>query len=172
SLAPKMLHVLLKNWPKSHLTMVGPDKGDGSLQRMLALAVSLGVRDHITITGGVPGDEIPNFLQWGDIFINTTNFDNTPVSMIEAMASGLCIVSTNVGGIPYLIEHANDGLLVPPDDPQAFAGAILNIITDQSLAKRLSSNAWEKAKCFDWSIIIPLWDRLFDEMIEQQASKM
>jgi len=168
SLAPKMLHVLLKNWPKSHLTMVGPDKGDGSLQRMLALAVSLGVRDHITITGGVPSDEIPKFLQWGDLFINTTNFDNTPVSMIEAMASGLCIVSTNVGGISYLVEDGKEALLVPPNNQSAMAKSVERLLYDHCLSESLSLNARFKAENFDWSEIIIQWNNLLLELIEHE----
>jgi glycosyltransferase involved in cell wall biosynthesis len=85
--------------------MIGPDKGDGSLERMQQLASSLDVSNDITIIGGIPREEVPIWLSKGDIFVNTSNFDNTPVSVLEAMACGLCIVTTNVGGIPYLLEH-------------------------------------------------------------------
>ena len=60
----------------------------------------------------------------GDIFLNTTGVDNAPVSVVEAMACGLCVVSTNVGGIPYLLEHEYDSLLVPSNDPAAMATAV------------------------------------------------
>lgn len=172
SLAPAILDRLRRNLPDIHLTMIGPDKGDGSLERMQQLASSLDVSSNITIIGGIPREEVPNWLSKGDIFMNTSNIDNLPVSVLEAMACGLCIVTTNVGGIPYLLEHGKEGLLVPPRNPQAFADAIQNIITDQSLASRLSSNAREKAESFDWSIILPQWDRLFHEVYEQQSSKM
>jgi glycosyltransferase involved in cell wall biosynthesis len=165
SLAPKMLNELLKDWPKAHLIMVGPDKGDGSLQRMLELASKLGVQDHITITGGVPRGEIPNILQKSEIFINTTNIDNTPVSVIEAMACGLPIVTTRVGGIPWLVEDGFDGLLVPPDDPEAIATAIICILSSSKLRTTLSVNARKKAESFDWHVILPQWISLFEAVI-------
>jgi glycosyltransferase involved in cell wall biosynthesis len=168
SLAPKMLHELLKNWPKAHLTMVGPDKGDGSLKRMLELAVSLGVRDHITITGGVPSDEIPKFLQEGDIFINTTHIDNTPVSMIEAMACGLCIISTNVGGISYLVEDEKEALLVPPDNPSAMAKTIERLLSNNRISESISLNARLKAENFNWPKIANQWNTLLIELIEHE----
>ena len=157
SLAPRMLKVLLQDWPDAHLTMVGPDKGDGSLQRMCQLASQLGVRGHITITGGVPRQEVPTCLDQADIFINTTNVDNTPVSLIEAMACGLCVVSTNVGGIPYLVKHEQDVLLVPPDDPQAMAGAVQKVLMSPALAGQVSSNGRINAERFDWSAILLRW---------------
>ena len=81
-----------------------------------------------------------------DIFINTTNFDNTPVSLIEAMALGFPVVSTNVGGIPYLIEDRKDGLLVPANDVAAFAKAIDELCAHSELTQTLSVNGRKKAE--------------------------
>jgi glycosyltransferase involved in cell wall biosynthesis len=96
----------------------------------------------------------------GDIFLNTTNVDNTPISVIEAMACGLCVVSTNVGGLPYLLENEEDALLVAPGDPEAMATAVRRLLTDAELAERLSRNARRKAEQFDWSVILPRWQAL------------
>jgi len=167
SLAPKVINRLLKDWPDIHLTMVGPDKGDGSLQKMIEIAKDLGVMDHIHLPGGVPGEKVPEYLSKGDFFINTTNFDNTPVSVIEAMACGLPIVTTNVGGIPYLVEDGMDGLLVPPDDPDAMAEALRKILSDRNMAAKLSQNARRKAEGFDWSIVLPLWEQVFTDLLPE-----
>ena len=96
----------------------------------------------------------------GDIFLNTTNVDNTPVSVLEAMACGLCIVTTNVGGIPHLLEHEHDALLVPSDDPAAMAAAVRRILTETGLAARLSHHARAKAERMDWSVVLPQWESL------------
>ena len=165
TLAPRVIAKLKLQYPSIHLIMVGPDKGDGSLQRTRQVAESLGVQDAITWIGGVPKEEVPSWLNKGDIFLNTTNVDNTPVSVIEAMACGLPIVSTDVGGIPYLLEHEKDALLVPPNNPQALAEAVLRIMTESGLAERLSRNARQKAELFDWSIILPKWENLFVELV-------
>ena len=170
SLAPKVLDKLTKKWPNIHLSMVGPDKGDGSLQKFRNLSETLNMENHISLIGGVPRYQVPTILNQGDIFINTTNFDNTPVSVIEAMACGLCIVSTNVGGIPYLLADEINALLVPPDDPQAMAEAIERIILNPDLAARLSLNARQKAERFDWSIVLPKWDHLFNEILDSSCN--
>ncbi|MGC8827013.1 MAG: glycosyltransferase family 4 protein, partial [Anaerolineae bacterium] len=140
---------------------VGPDKGDGSLQAVRRTAEALGVLERIAFPGGVPKAEVPAWLDKGDIFINTTNVDNTPVSVMEAMACGLCIVSTDVGGIPYLLEHERDALLVPAGGADAMAEAVQRILTEPGLAERLSRNARAKAEGFDWSVILPAWEQIF-----------
>ena len=76
------------------------------------------------------------------------------------------MVTTNVGGMPYLVEHEHDGLLVPPDDPQAMAAAVIQILDDAVLAERLSRNARRKAEQFDWPPIIGQWRSLLAEASE------
>lgn len=157
TLAVKALSLLLADYPEAHLLMVGPDKGDGSLQETQRLARELGVQDHIEFLGAVPKSEVPAILSRGDIFLNTTNFDNTPVSVLEAMASGLGVVSTNVGGIPYLLEHEVDSLLVEPDNPEEMAEAVHRLLSEPILASRLTIEARHKVDQFDWEFVLPQW---------------
>jgi glycosyltransferase involved in cell wall biosynthesis len=161
SLAIRVLAELEKVGIKPFLIMVGPDKGDGSLEETLQLATQLDLMAQIRVVAGIPKEEVPIQLSEGDIFMNTTNIDNMPVSVMEAMASGLCIVSTNVGGIPYLLEHTKDALLVAPDDEKAMAAAIQQVLTRPQLASHLSMNARKKAELFDWPAILPQWEELF-----------
>jgi glycosyltransferase involved in cell wall biosynthesis len=160
-LAPKVVKLLVEKYPDVHLTMVGPDKRDGSLQRTLEEAARLGVANRLTLAGGCPKAEVPAWLTHGDIFLNTTNVDNTPVSVIEAMATGLCVVSTNVGGLPDLVEHDRTGLLVPPNDPAAMADAVAQVLRDPLLAERLSGSARTWAEAYDWSAVLPMWELQF-----------
>lgn len=170
SLAPKVVALLKEEFPEIHLTMMGPDKGDGSLQEMCAVAERLGVSERIDLPGKVLKKDVPLWLDKGDIFLNTTNVDNTPISVMEAMACGLCVVSTNVGGLPYLLEHEHDALLVSPDNPQAMADAVRRILTDHELAKRLCDNARKKVEQFDWSIILPQWKSSLSQAAESLNS--
>ena len=119
------------------------------------------------MVGSIPKQKVPEWMNKTNIFLNTTNFDNTPISVIEAMASGLCIVSTNVGGIPYLLTHEQDALLVPPDNPQAMASAVRRILTEPRLAEHLSRNARVKAEQFDWSAILPQWEAILTHVIQK-----
>ena len=133
---------------------------------MRAVAIKLGVSERIEAPGGVPKAEVPERLSAGDIFLNTTNVDNTPISVLEAMASGLCVVSTNVGGMPYLVKHEQDGLLVPPGDAQAMAEAVRRVLTEPGLAANLSANARKKAELFDWPRLMPQWEQMLTTLSE------
>lgn len=166
SLAPRVLALLKAEFPEARLTMIGRDKGDGSLQLTQETAVRLGVITSLHLPGPVSKTDVPGWLNQGDIFLNTTNIDNTPVSVLEAMACGLCVVSTNVGGIPYMLENESDALLVPPDNDEAIAAAVRRIITEPGLADRLSRNARRKAENFDWSVVFPQWQSLLANITE------
>jgi glycosyltransferase involved in cell wall biosynthesis len=164
SMAPRFMVSLLGKYPTAHLKMIGPDNKDGSYQDTKDLIVELGLVENMTLPGGIPKSDVPMCLDQGDIFINTTNVDNTPVSVLEAMACGMCVVSTEVGGIPYLIKNEHDGLLVPANDSEAMAAAVHRILTEPGLAELLSANARLKARQFDWSVILPVWQKLFLEV--------
>jgi glycosyltransferase involved in cell wall biosynthesis len=170
-LAPRVVALLARDFTDIRLTMVGPDKGDGSLERTMCVAAELGVTDRVTLPGGVFKTEVPHWLNKADIFLNTTNVDNTPVSVLEAMACGLCVVSTNAGGIPYLLEHEHDALLVPPDDPEAMAAAVRRLMTEDGLAERISRNARRKVEQFDWSIILPQWETLLSDVAARSGEQ-
>lgn len=159
---------LKAEFPTLYLTMVGPDKGDGSWQRTVEAAQNSGVQDRLLMPGGVANGDVPQWMNRGDILLNTTNVDNAPVSVIEAMACGLCIVSTNVGGLPYLLEDGQDALLVPPNDPDAMAAAVNRLLTEPVLAERLSRNARRKAESFDWSAVLPQWKTLLRRVVQSK----
>jgi glycosyltransferase involved in cell wall biosynthesis len=170
SLAVRVVALLAQDFPSVRLVMIGPDKGDGSRESMKDLALKLGVGDRVTCTGSVPKDEISHWLHQGDIFLNTPRVDNTPVCVLEAMACGLCIVSTNVGGIPYLLEHEVDALLVSTDDPGSMARAIQRVLCEKGLAERISRNARHKVEQVDWKQILPKWEELFTSIVQGDYS--
>ncbi len=160
ALAPAVLHALSAQFPDARLTMIGRDKGDGSLAAATAAAARLGVANRCAILPEVPKERVPDALQAGDVFLNTASIDNTPVTVIEALASGLCVVSTDVGGIRNLLTDAHDALLVPADDPGAMAAAVTRVLNSPRLAESLSQNARRTASRFDWSAVLPQWRRL------------
>ena len=160
TLAVRVLAAVRDRYPEATLVMAGRDKGDGSLAETIAEAERLGVRDRVELPGDVPKARLPHLLGAADIFLNTTTVDNQPVSVLEAMAAGLCIVTTNVGGIPDLCAHGDNAFLVPPRDPGAMSRACLNVIEDPELARTLSTGALRRSKAFDREPMLTEWERL------------
>lgn len=160
TLLPRVLARLVPEFPDIRALMVGRDKGDGSLSSTRRIADELAVSDRIEIRLGVKKEEVPRWLDRGDIFLNTSHVDNAPVTLIEALACGLCVVSTDVGGVSTLVSHEGDALLVPPDDPAAMADAVARFMKEPGLSERLSRAGRQRAKDFDWSVVLPEWERL------------
>jgi glycosyltransferase involved in cell wall biosynthesis len=160
-LAVTALSELVREFPDAQLTMIGPDKGDGSLARTRRMAERYGLGKRIAFPGAAAKASLPLLLDGADIFLNTSRVDNTPVSVLEAMAGGLCIVSTDAGGMTHLVHHERDGLLTPCGRPVEMAAAVRRLLRQPDLAEHLSCNARRHAETCDWSTILPLWERLF-----------
>jgi glycosyltransferase involved in cell wall biosynthesis len=170
-LAPKVIDTLRKIFPDVHLKMGGPVKDESSFQKMKSVAKELGVEDRIEISGAIARANIGSFLNQGDIFLNTTYFDNTPVSLMEAMACGLCIVSTDVGGLPYLLKDGHDALLVPSNDSESMSAAVTRLLQEPGLASKISKNARTAAEKFDWAEILPRWESLFQKLTGHEQNE-
>lgn len=162
-MAVHLVHHMKQQYPDVQLTMVGPEV-DGSMDKCKQLAKDLGVDQQITFTGKLSKYEWTSLAQSKDILINTTNYDNLPVSVLEAMALGLPVVSTNVGGIPYIITDKQNGLLVNADDVVAMTTAITLLLSDDSMADDISKNAREYAAQYDWNIIKNKWHNLLQSI--------
>ena len=160
SLGPRVLALVSQTHPDAELTMIGPDRGDGSLTRARSEARELGVEDRVRFVDQVPKAAVGENLSRADVFLNTTNVDNAPVSVLEALACGLCVVSTDVGGIPDYVRDGEEALLVPPDDAEAMAAAVERVLSEPGLAERLSAGGRTRAEKADWSVVLPQWEGL------------
>ena len=156
-LAVKVIEALLEKNIDASLCMVGPEK-DGALAECKEIALQKNL--PITFTGMLKKKEWIALSKEYDIFINTTNFDNTPVSVMEAMALGLPVISTNVGGLPYLIEEDVNGILVSPNNINSFVEAIIDLLSDLEKSQTLAKNARVKVEGFDWEVVKEKWDEV------------
>jgi glycosyltransferase involved in cell wall biosynthesis len=163
-LAIKVLSKLKGKYPMATLCMVGPDK-DGTLQKAKQLAKKMNIVDAITFTGVLKKEDWHVLSKNYAIFINTTNVDNMPVSIIEAMALGFPIVSTNVGGLSYLIENNINGILVASDNAKVMTDAIVTLIQDPIKVGELSLNARKKASTFDSESIVKKWIKILTNVL-------
>jgi colanic acid/amylovoran biosynthesis glycosyltransferase len=161
TLAIKVLKLLKHKYPDSVLTMVGPDKDD-SIEEVIKLIDVLNLKDSVKITGVLKKEEWHKLAEDSDIFINTTNIDNTPVSVMESMALGLPVVSTNVGGLPYLIENNIDGLLVNKNDAELMCNAVIHLLTHKNVALKIANKARIKAESYSWGVVKKEWLELLN----------
>lgn len=153
-LAVSILKALRDRGEETSLTMVGPDN-DGSLVETKTYANSLNT--EVRFTGKLSKKEWVNLSQNHNVFINTTNFDNMPVSVIEAMALGLPVISTNVGGLPFLIKDRVDGILVTPNSVDAFVDEILEIKNNHQIIENITNQAREKVEQYGWQVVKEKW---------------
>jgi glycosyltransferase involved in cell wall biosynthesis len=153
-MAVEVFAIIKNKYPEATLCMVGPEK-DGSL--LIAKQKAKDLKLDILFTGKLSKPDWINKSKEYDIFINTTHFDNMPVSLIEAMSLGLAVVSTNVGGIPFLLEDHKDALLIPDGNVDKMVEAIDRLIENTDLFSRITANARLKGEQFDWQAVKFKW---------------
>lgn len=143
------------------LEMTGPDKGDGSRAAVDRRIAELGLSRHVTIVPGVPKREVPARLARGEIYLNTADIDNSPITVVEAMACGLCVVTTSAGGMRQLVADGVDARVVPPRDPDAMAAEVLRLIREPAAASAMARAGRARAEACDWPRVLEQWDRVF-----------
>ena len=135
-------------------------------QEQLKILISrLDLQNHVSFSGQLSKIEWMALSKDYDIFINTTDYDNTPITLLEAMALGLPIVSTNVGGIPYFIDDSVTGLLIDPNASDDMAHKIHELISGTIDGNKIARNAREKVSHYDKSQIISEWYQVIDKII-------
>ncbi len=167
TMAIKVLSEVRKTYPTASLLMIGGSAGgEGVFKQTQLLAESLGLSEAVEFTGKLTKSKWIARSADCNIFINTTNVDNTPVSVIEAMALGLPVVSTNVGGIPYVIADEDNGLLVEAGNMEAMVKSIVRIAEDNALCARLSQTAINASRKYYSTSVKESWTTLLMQMVE------
>lgn len=149
--------LLKERLPDATLVVAGSGSEEGRLRR---LAESLGVRD-IAFTGRFSPADAPALYDAADIFVNASVVDNQPVSILEAFAAGLPVVSTGTGDIPAMLLGGAAGLLVGQKDPNAIAEAVTSLVTNSALALRLAQRARESLCRFSWESVGEQWRGIY-----------
>jgi glycosyltransferase involved in cell wall biosynthesis len=103
-----------------------------------------------------------------DVYLNTPSVDNMPISILEAFACGLPVISTNTGGIPYIVENAKTGLLVEDNDHCGLADAALLLFQDTGLAARLTAAARIEVSKYSWQNVREGWKQSYSELVAEK----
>ena len=153
--------------PQSRLILAGSGPEEGRLKQ---LAESLGLENSVDFTGRVETEDMPALYRSARVSLNPSTVDNMPNSVLEALAAGVPVVSTRVGGVPYIVEHGKTALLVEPGVVGDMADAIVRILTEPVLAEQLRLAGLAEAKRYTWTKIKPILFKIYNEAINQQAS--
>ena len=138
-----------KQLPEASLTLVG----DGSQHKELMQMVDSMMLNNITFTGRVDNGAIYGQLDKADIMLSAPTVDNMPVSLIEGMNAGLLVISSRVGGVPFMVKNGGNGLLFESDNDRELAERMLWAVSNQTLAKALILQARKTADKYQWGHI-------------------
>ena len=127
------------------------------LATLQALVAQLQLAGSVEFSGRIDNADIPGVYASADCVVNSSTVDNMPISILEAFASGVPVVSTRAGGIPDMVEHGVSGLLVPIGDDAAMAREVLNVLQDSALAAGLRRTGLAQAKMYAWPQIRDKW---------------
>jgi glycosyltransferase involved in cell wall biosynthesis len=144
--------------PEAQLVLAGDGPEEAALRQ---LAEALGVAASVEFTGALDRDAIATRLRESCVSINPSRVDNMPNSVLEALACGVPVVSTRVGGVPFVVDDGGTALLVPPADPAAMARAIVRVLREPALARRLRDAGLAAAAQYRWACVGPMWGTVY-----------
>ncbi|MGG3478579.1 glycosyltransferase [Peribacillus frigoritolerans] len=141
--------------------------GDGELRKHIEDKVKfMGIVDRVEFLG--IREDIPNLLAESDIFLMSSDWEGLPLTLLEAMASGLPIVATKVGGIPDVAKHNSNAILVPRKNKELFYKAIVNLIEDFDLRNSMSEKSFLLSREFD----IRVAEKQYEELYVKKCKEM
>jgi len=150
-----------KHYPEAQLDLLGVGQREDQVRdlvRELKLA-------NVRFTGVVLHDKIAGYYDQADIFINASRLDNMPVSILEAYAAGLPVVSTAPEGMCYMVEDGKTGLLCNVGDSRGLAESVVRLLRDAQLASSLTANALQKCKQYEWRVVRRQWLSIYDSLL-------
>jgi glycosyltransferase involved in cell wall biosynthesis len=154
----RAFELIQKNVPDASLIVAGDGEQRDELH---ALARDLGLQ-NVAFLGQLPPDRMPALYDTADIYLNASRVDNMPMSVIEAFAAGVPVVTSNAGGIPYLVNDGVTGLLAEPDDYSSLAAHALRLLQEPELVRRLTTAAREEVlRRYTWPAVHQNWRTLY-----------
>jgi len=163
----RAMPIILKSFPSTRLKIVGTGP---HMREMKALATSLGLAESIEFTGFV--DDLSQVLSTMDVFVLPSLTEGFPLCALEAMAAGLPLAATAVGGIPELIQHRETGLLFPPGNYKLLAQAVVSILSNENSAKKMANRGQQTVlDNFSPQNYIQRLSCLYEQLLQQYDSR-
>ena len=155
-------------YPAARLTLAGTGPG-GPLGKARGRA---GVADAVVFSGRVDNERMAALYLSADLMLNPSLADNMPISILEALASGVPVVTTNVGGVPYLVEHEKTALLVPPKNPEAMAEAVLLLLNDPVRAEEIRQAGIDSVRQYAWPNVRARLLHVYEQLLAKTSRSM
>ena len=152
--------LVARRLPQARLFIAGSGP---ELPALRQLTAQLGIAERVEFTGPLDRDAMAALMRRCHVMLNPSRVDNMPNSVLEAMACGIPVVSTNVGGVPYIIDNGQTGLLVPAGDPQAMAAAALQVLTEPGFAEAIVRGATAAIGNYSWGQVSVHWREIYQQ---------
>jgi glycosyltransferase involved in cell wall biosynthesis len=156
--------VIQQRYPQAELTIAHDGVSRAALERY---AKSLTLRNMFFV-GSVPHDQVPGLYDAADIYLTSPNFDCMPGSILECYASGLPVVATKAGGIPYIATDEETALLVDLNDHEAMAGRCFRLLEDEDLVERLTKRARQELVKYNPETVRDEWAALYRQLADRR----
>lgn len=154
--------------PDACLVLAGSGPEEATLRRLVQ---ELGLQDGVHFAGRLNREQVADELRRCRAALNPSRVDNMPNAVIEALASGVPVVSTRVGGVPYMVEDGKTALLVPVGDAAAMARALLSVLDNAPLAEQLRSAGRLAAARWSWANAGPSWAAVYRHALAQSKAR-
>jgi glycosyltransferase involved in cell wall biosynthesis len=159
--------LLAPAWPRLHVLIVGDGRERPALERLIG---ELGLGQVVHLLGH--RTDVPDILRALDVAVCCSDFEGSPLAVMEYMEAARPIVATAVGGVPDLIDDRVHGLLVPPRDHRALADAIASLLADPEHARRLGASAQARRRAeLDIATLVARLEDLYEELLEQKRAR-
>ena len=154
---------VVKRFRNAKFIISGKGQSD-EMHKLIAHAEKIGVKDNIIFTGYYPDKKLPKLYQAADVFAFSTFYEHHPFAILEALSTGLPVVTTWVGGIPETIDNGKNGFLVEPLNPVQFSNKILYLLEHPAEASEMGRLARKTVfERFDWRIVVKDAIKVYDE---------
>lgn len=152
------MKIVCKRFPDAKLIIAGEGE---QMEDIRDYITKNQLTENISLIGNIPNEQMASLYQKAYVLVNASIVDNAPVSLIEAMFSGLLIISSRAGGIPYMVKHNETAILVEKPTKEKLAEAMINAVLNQEKSLEIIQNAYRQCQIYNWEYIKKLWFKIY-----------